>query len=148
MDGPNVNTSLKQFAAYVRQAALDAGYEIDRINSGAIKRLADAAGMSQSTVSRLILGERMPKAEYFTGLARALDKDPLELFRKSGILPAEDRSQTPPEPVASPPITPDAVADAWNLNVFGREMMHVLFQRLTEQNASTSDTVEGAAQDG
>ncbi|MCX4751708.1 helix-turn-helix domain-containing protein [Kitasatospora sp. NBC_01287] len=148
MDGPTVNTSLKQFADYIRQAALDAGYEVDRINSGAIKRLAAAAGMSQSTVSRLILGERMPRAEYFTGLARALGKDPLELFRESGILPAEERSQTLPEPVASPPITPDDVADAWRLDPFGREMVHALFQRLAEPSADTSDTIESAAQDG
>lgn len=149
MDGPNVNTSpLETFAAYVRQAALDAGYQIDRVNSGEITRLATAAGMSQSSLSRLLAADRMPRAEYLVGLAQALGRDPLDVFVESGIIPAERRSQTVHDAVASRPITPDDVADAWSLDPFGREMVHAMYQRLTSPTSAAGDTIESAAQDG
>jgi transcriptional regulator with XRE-family HTH domain len=148
MDGPNVNTSpLQKFADYVRRLALEAGYNIDKVNSGDRTRLARDAGMSQTTISKLLAGERMPDAKYFAGLAMALKTDPLELFVESGILPARNRSQNSHNAVASRSITPDDVADAWGVDPFGREMVHAMFQRLTNPPRQSDDT-GSAAQDG
>lgn len=131
MDGPPVNTSpLQNFANYVRRAALDAGYEIERVNSGELTRLANAAGMSQSSISRLLAVERMPRAEFFAGLARALGKDPIELFVESGMLPRRTAPDTETDRPTSQPITPDDVADAWQVDAYGREMVHAMFARL------------------
>lgn len=152
MDGINVNTSpLQKFATYVRRLALEAGYDIDKVNGGDKARLAKDAGMSPTTVSRLLNGERMPDAKYFTGLATALGTDPIDLFVESGILPARKRSQDTRNQVASPPITPDDVADAWRLDPFGREMVHAMFQRLANPQPGQADddtTGSAAAQDG
>lgn len=147
MDGPHMNTSpLKSFGQYVRKLALEAGYPLDTVNSGAVTRLAADAGMSQTTISKLLSGERMPDAKYFVGLARALGTDPIDLFVESGILPPQTRSQSAHNPVASPPITPDAVADAWGVDPFGREMVHAMFQRLTAPRPEPAerDNIGGA----
>jgi transcriptional regulator with XRE-family HTH domain len=151
MDGPNVNTSpLDRFAAYVRTAALAAGYDVDRVNSGAKADLARAAGMSPSSVSRLLRAERMPDAEYLAPLARALRLNPIDLLVESGILPPESRSQPDTNAVASTPITPDAVADSWGVDAFGREMVRAMFDRLTRpaepQPSREDDDLGGAAQ--
>lgn len=151
MDGLHVNTSpLKKFGAYVRDLAIAADYPVDKINSGGVTRLAADAGMSQTSVSKMLAGERMPDAKFFAGLADALGVDPLELFVESGILPARSRSQDAHNPVASRPITPDDVADDWRLDDFGREMVHAMFQRLANPPSQTSDNTTGsaAAQDG
>jgi len=151
MDGPRVNTSpLQNLANYVRRAALDAGYEIERVNSGELTRLANTAGMSQSSLSRLLAAERMPRAEFFAGLAHALGKDPLELFVEAGMLP---RRSAPDAGASSPtarPITPDDVADAWQVDAFGREMVHAMFARLAKpsKQADSDGLGNAAAPDG
>lgn len=148
MDGPNVNTSLDQFAAYVKAAARAAGYDIDRVNSGDKARLARDAGMSPTTLSRLLAGERMPDAKYLAPLARALRLNPIDLLVESGILPSESRSQSDAHAVASTPITPDAVADSWGVDMFGREMVRAMFERLTRPatTPASHDGLGGAAE--
>lgn len=157
MDGIHVNTTpknpeepspLKRLGTLVRRLAIAAGYELDRINSGAVVRLARDAGMSQSSLSKLLAGTRMPEARYFAGLANAIGCDPIDLFVEAEILPARSRSQLPHNAVASPSITPDAVADAWQVDEFGREMVHAMFQRLTQAPTNGDTTTGSAAADG
>lgn len=146
MDGNHVDTSpLQRLADYVRKTAIEGNYPyLDKPNSGDKARLAKAAGMSATTLSRLLLGERMPEAKYLTPLARALGTDPLELFVESGLLPAATGSQSAQEAVASPPITPDDVADAWQVDAFGREMVRAMFQRLTTPPPADRNDIGGA----
>ncbi|MFC8447563.1 helix-turn-helix domain-containing protein [Kitasatospora sp. NPDC057223] len=146
MDGNHVDTSpLQRLANYVRKTALAGDYpNLDKPNSGDKARLAKAAGMSPTTLSRLLLGERMPEAKYLTPLARALDTDPLELFVESGLLPAGSGAQSAQEAVASPPITPDDVADAWQVDAFGREMVRAMFERLATPQPAEHNDIGGA----
>jgi transcriptional regulator with XRE-family HTH domain len=150
MDGPNVNTSaLERLATRVRTAAAAAGYDLDRVNSGDKTRLARDAGMSITTLSRLLSAERMPDARYLAPLAKALDISPIELLIESEILPPENGSQSGSRGVASTPITPDAVADAWGVDQFGREMVHAMFERLTRPQTPSpaeDDNLGGAAE--
>jgi transcriptional regulator with XRE-family HTH domain len=151
MDGPTVNTSpLDRLAAYVRTAAIAAGYDIDRPNSGDKTRLARDAGMSITTLSRLLSAERMPDARYLAPLARAINVDPVDLLVESGILPDRTQAQPDPKPVASVAITPDVVADAWGVDKFGREMVHAMFERLTrpQPDSGADDTQLGGAAQG
>lgn len=130
---------LERLSTYVRQHALAAGYDIDRTNSGEKARLARDAGMSETTLSRLLAGKRMPDAKYLAGLATAIGVNPIDIFIESDILPAKSRSQDPHKEVASSPITPDEVADAWGVDAFGREMVHAMFERLRKRPLHTAD---------
>lgn len=146
MDGFPVNTSpspsrLERLAAYVERAALAAGYDFGR--RGEKTRLANDAGMSISTLSRLLAGTRMPDAEFIAPLAKALKVNPLELL---GQISDQTSTQEPHRPVPSLPLTPDAVADSWGLDEFGREMVRAMFERLSnsQPSQSTQDDVGGA----
>lgn len=147
MDGLPVNTSssasrLERLAAYVEQAAPRAGYYLDQ--RGEKTRLATAAGMSISTLSRVLAGTRMPDPEYFIPLAKALKVDPLELL---GQVSDQKASQQPQGPVASLPLTPDDVADSWRVDEFGREMVRAMFERLTNpQPAPVAKNDVGSAE--
>ncbi len=128
MDGIGVDTSLLRLLAdYVRQAALTAGYDIDAPRSGDKTRLAEDAGMSLTTLSRLLSAERMPDARYFAGLAKALKVDLTELLVQSGIIPAESLTLKPQESVSSRPLTPDEVADSWQVD---RDAVRAMYQFL------------------
>ncbi|MFG3051796.1 helix-turn-helix domain-containing protein [Kitasatospora sp. NPDC048239] len=154
MDGIHVNTTpaeqspLKRLGSLVRRLAINAGYELDRVNSGAVLRLARDAGMSQTSLSKLLAGTRMPDAKYLAGLAAAIGADPIDLFVEAEILPARTRSQPEHNAVASPSITPDAVADSWGVDEFGREMVHAMFERLTRHPETNEATPGSAAADG
>jgi transcriptional regulator with XRE-family HTH domain len=139
MDGLPVNTSsapspLQRLAAYVRSAAPAAGYDLDK--RGEKTRLANDAGMSISTLSRILSGTRMPDPQYFVPLAQALRVDALELLAQVSEQSAPHRPQVP---VASLPLTPDAVADSWGLDEFGREMVRAMFERLAKPRPVADD---------
>lgn len=44
------------------------------------KKLADETGISESTVSRYLNGERVPKVNNIHKISDALDLDPMEIF--------------------------------------------------------------------
>jgi transcriptional regulator with XRE-family HTH domain len=150
MDGNGVDTSLLgRFASYVRQAALDAGYSIDSPRGGDKTRLANDAGMSLTTLSRLLSGERMPDARYFAPLAKALKVDLQELLVQSGIVPAESLTQKPQQSVSSRPLTPDEVADSWSIHdPAGRELVRAMFEKLRNdvQPPATETDRDGSAE--
>lgn len=151
MDGPNVNTTpeeqtpLKRLARLVRSLAIQAGYNLDKTNSGALGRLARDAGMSQTSLSKLLAATRLPEPRSLAGLAEAINANPIDLFVEAEILPARMRAQNSHNAVASPSITPDDVADAWQVDEFGREMIHAMFQRLTPAQAVDTPTGSTAA---
>jgi transcriptional regulator with XRE-family HTH domain len=123
-----VDTSLlRRFADYVRQAALAAGYDIDSPRGGDKTRLATDAGMSLTTLSRLLSAERMPDARYFAGLAKALKVNLSDLLVQSGIIPAESLTQAQHESVNSRPLTPDEVADSWQVD---RDAVRAMYEFL------------------
>jgi transcriptional regulator with XRE-family HTH domain len=52
------------------------------------KDLAEAAGVSDSTITLVLKGERRPGPDLCNGIARAFRLPPEMIFRKAGILPA------------------------------------------------------------
>lgn len=99
--------------AYVRRHAPAAGYDLD--TRGEQARLAQAAHMQPGTLSRLLKGERIPDATALWYLAKALQRPPIELLAESGTIPAEAAAESAPQPVASEPITAEALADQWGV---------------------------------
>lgn len=136
------NELVQGLAAYVRQAALAAGYEIDRPRGGAKLRLATQAGMHPSALSRLLSGDRMPDPKHFQGLARALRVPVSEFLVEAGIVARESLLLPPP----SHRVTPEEVADAWGIHDEpGRELVRIMFERLATHRSDNHQSREDTA---
>lgn len=149
MDGSVVDTSpLQRLAAYVREAALSAGYDIDSPRGGGKTQLAADSGMSLTTLSRLLSGERMPDARYFSGLAKALGVPLTELLVQSGIIPEENLTQEHLQSVRSRSLTPGDVANSWGIHdPEGRELVRAMYERLrTDRQAPAEPDQTGSAE--
>lgn len=134
---------LQRFAAYVREAALAAGYEVDKPRSGAKLKLAAEAGMSPSTLSRMLSGERMPDPKYFQGLANALHVPVNEFLVEAGIIGRESLDL---RAVLDQPVTPEDVADAWGIHdEAGRELVRAMYERLARRRTNDDQSREDSA---
>ena len=76
---------MSDFFEYVRDAARAAGYDIDSPRGGGKKELAEAVGMSQSSVSRMISGTTVPEAAALGRLADVLGVPRNDLLNLAGI---------------------------------------------------------------
>lgn len=119
--------SVERLADYVRQAALDAGYDVDSPRGGGKTALAKAAGMSLTSISRLLSKERIPDARYLPSLAAALRVPARDLFVAASVIPEEALSAAPPER----PLTPDEVARRWGVkDEAGKALITAMYERL------------------
>jgi transcriptional regulator with XRE-family HTH domain len=110
---PFMDAGPAALAAYVRRHAPAAGYDLDAY--GEQSRLARAADMGTDVLARILSGGRLPKPAALWPLAEALGRPYLELLVESGTIPAESVAHMPSAPVASEPITADALADQWGV---------------------------------
>ncbi|MFE9098526.1 helix-turn-helix domain-containing protein [Streptomyces sp. NPDC007264] len=92
----------EQFAAYVREAARRAGYDIDSPRGGGKTALARDTGMSPSSVGRMIAGKAMPDPAYFESLAAALRVPLSELLVLSGLISRDVFTEQQPPRSLSP----------------------------------------------
>lgn len=102
-------TRAQRFAAVVKPAAHRAGYT----GHGANARLARDTGITESTISRMMLGQTVPDARFFAPLAQQIGLNLLELLVEAEIIPVEllpSLSETRPSQVRSR-ITPEEAAD-------------------------------------
>jgi len=139
--------TLRDFANYIASAARAAGYDIDTPRSGGRTALAQDAGISLSTISRLLSGERAPDPSTFEGLARALRVPLTELLIQSGIVSSESLHESPRIAVRSRPITPSEAADDLGItDPVNRELFLAMVDRLKRQErAQEAGHAEGAA---
>jgi transcriptional regulator with XRE-family HTH domain len=84
---------VSEFSEYVTKAARAAGYDLDSPRGGARKALAEATGMSQSSVGRMFAGTTLPDARVLPKLADVLDVPRGELLNLAGVA-TEERSET------------------------------------------------------
>jgi transcriptional regulator with XRE-family HTH domain len=119
--------AVEQLAAYVHQAALAAGYDLDAPRSGDKTRLAKDAGISLTSLSRLLSRDRMPDTRALPGLAMALRVPIADLLVKGGIMPEDALTTPPPER----PLTPDEVAKRWGVqDEAGKALITAMYERL------------------
>ena len=81
-----MSTTAQAFGTWLAQAAADANYDLSRGGTGA-QRLADAVGISRTTLARALGGESIPSAERLAPLARALNVPADVVLAKAGIIP-------------------------------------------------------------
>ncbi|WP_406360303.1 helix-turn-helix domain-containing protein [Streptomyces sp. NBC_00715] len=127
------------FGRYISDAARAVGYDIDSPRGGARKALAEATGMSPSSVGRTLSGKSVPDRSVFRSLAAALELSTEDLLRVAGTLGG-------PAP-APPPERPLTITDAARRlgirearNVAAFEVLVAALQR------SEADGSDGSAQ--
>jgi transcriptional regulator with XRE-family HTH domain len=117
----------RRLADYVRRAALAAGYDVDKPRGGGKLQLAADAGMSPSTLSRLLSGDRMPDPRSLEGLALALRVPVLDLLVEGGVVSEQSIETRPREH----PLTPEEAADALGIHdEADRQLFTALIKRL------------------
>ncbi|MGW2863105.1 deoxynucleotide monophosphate kinase family protein [Streptomyces sp. NPDC001205] len=70
-----------KFAAWVTEAAAKAGFPVDVPRSGGLQQLAEAIGTAESTVHRVIMGERVPAVRFWPAWVAALEVEAEEFKR-------------------------------------------------------------------
>lgn len=122
-------TRAQRFAALIGPAARIAGYT----GHGSGARLARDAGMSESSVSRMLKGQSVPDLEFWAPLCDTVGVELADLLAEMGI-PLESLralSETGPSQVGSRPITPAQLADQVGIHdPIGREMLAATIERL------------------
>jgi transcriptional regulator with XRE-family HTH domain len=104
-------TRAQQFGEYVAAAVRAAGYDIDSPRGGGKKALAQRAGMSPASVSRMLAGQTIPDPEYLEALAEAVGVPLMELLVRSGIVSKRASQAVGSAPaVPEEPLTPEAAA--------------------------------------
>lgn len=129
-------TRAQRFGAHVAASARAAGYDIDSPRGGGKKALAEAAGMSHASVSRMLAGQTIPDPSFFEPLALALGVQIGELLILSGLV---SREALLPDPVNSrnmKPLSPrEAAADLGITDPGKIEAFEVMVRALlTDQN--------------
>lgn len=83
--------------------------------TGGRTRLAKEAGMDHGQLSRLLSAERMPDVRPLVRLARLLGTTIDDLLAESESNQLQSAPQAAQESVRSRPLTPDEVADSWQV---------------------------------
>ena len=118
----------EQFAAYVREAARRAGYDIDSPRGGGRAALARDTSMSPSSVGRLLAGKAMPDPAYLQPLAQALRVPLPELLVLSGLVSRDVFTEQQHPPRALSPREAAADLGNWDRSALeGREQLHGLY---------------------
>ncbi|MFI8278570.1 helix-turn-helix domain-containing protein [Streptomyces sp. NPDC085929] len=142
-------TVRQRFGRLIASAARSTGrYDLD--SHGGKAALARAAGLSESTMGRVLRGESIPDPRFFEPLAAAVDLDIRDLLVEAGIVSPESLStpsQTRATGVGSRSITLDEAANALGIHSdVGREMFAAAVERLQRtERATEADDGGGAA---
>lgn len=148
--GPASPVSRAQsFAEYIRPAVVAAGYDIDSPRGGGKKALADATGMSPSSVGRMLAGLTLPEPVHLERLANALGLPLMDLLMRSGIVTAEasggvTTTSTRTRVAAEIKLTPEAAARALGIRSPDRiRMFTAMAKTLADQEEADKDVRQG-----
>lgn len=122
-------TRAQRFAAAVVPAAERAGYS----GFGAKARFARDTGMTESSVSRLWLGQQLPDARFYEAIAKATDLDLRTLLVEGGVVSPgslQSLSETDRTRVGSG-LTPEEAAEQLGIHdAVGRQLFFATIERL------------------
>lgn len=139
-------TVRQRFGRLIATAARATGkYDLD--SHGGKAALARAAGLSESTMGRVLRGESIPDPRFFEPLADAVDLDVGDLLVEAGILSRKSPatpSQTRATGVGSHSITLDEAANALGISSpVGREMFAAAVERLQRTERADEEPEDG-----
>jgi transcriptional regulator with XRE-family HTH domain len=131
-------TRAERFAEYIRPAVVAAGYDIDSPRGGGKKALADDAGLSQSSVGRMLAGQTLPDPMVLERLAKVLHMPLQDLLYASGVITGMPASP-PREARRDVALTPEEAARLLGITSSDRVQMFAAMARtLIEQERSDS----------
>ncbi|MDX2839485.1 helix-turn-helix transcriptional regulator [Streptomyces ipomoeae] len=135
-------TRAQRFAEFIRPAVVAAGYDIDSPRGGGKKELAEATGMSPSSVGRMLAGQTLPEPVHLERLAEALGVSLMDLLVRSGVVSekAGRTAHTPPPAAPERPLTPEAAARALGIRSPDRVQM---FTAMAKTLADQEDADDG-----
>lgn len=90
-----------RFAARVREAARAAGYDVDSPRGGGKTELARRAGMTNSSIGRILAGRTMPDPYCLERLAAAVVVPVDELLELAGVVSPQPRRRLTPREAAA-----------------------------------------------
>jgi transcriptional regulator with XRE-family HTH domain len=132
------NPRARHFGQYLADAARAAGYDIDSPRSGGRSALAEAAGMTLSSVGRTLSGQSIPDVSRFEDLAAAVNRPVIELLIEAGIISAKSLTEPAQTRVAS--LTPDQAATELGItDPDGRALFLGMVARLRTTSTTTAD---------
>lgn len=141
-------TRAQRFAEFIRPAVVAAGYDIDSPRGGGKKALAEATGMSPSSVGRMLAGQTLPEPQHLERLAEVLGVSLMELLVRSGVV-SEKAGRTAHRPtVVGPPadkgLTPEAAARAFGIRSPDRiQMFTAMVKMLADQEEADDGVRQG-----
>jgi len=126
-------TPSQQFAAWLGPAMRRADLDIDKQQGGGRVTLANACGVSRSTVSRWLEGQSMPSPEYFEAIAAALNVPVVDMLVGAGIISADslNKLQRPGAPTGTPSV--EEVAAEWGILPEDRELFFAVAEQLRKR---------------
>lgn len=98
----------ERFAGYIREAVRAAGYDIDGPRAGGKKALAEATGMSPTSIGRMLSGQTLPDPANLERISQALHIPLTELLVRTGLV--SDRARVDRERTESVDLTPTEAA--------------------------------------
>ena len=131
-------TRAQRFAAIVVPAAERAGYT----GHGAKARFARDTGMTESSVSRMWLGQALPDARFYSAIAETVGINLGTLLVEGGVLSPkslQSLSETDRSQVVSS-LTPEEAADRLGIkDEVGRQLFYATIERLKRLEDEASD---------
>ncbi|MGW1840586.1 helix-turn-helix domain-containing protein [Streptomyces sp. NPDC002067] len=103
-------TVAARFGRLVADAARRAGYDIDTERGGGRAALARDAGMTASSVGRMLTGTTLPHPRFYEALAAAIRVPLRELLVEAEIISPQALTKQEAPRVPSAPVTPEEAA--------------------------------------
>jgi transcriptional regulator with XRE-family HTH domain len=137
-------TPAERFGQFAMAAAREAGYDVDSPRGGGRKAIAEASGMGQTAVGRMLAGQSIPDPKFFPGLARAFRIDLRTLLIESGLAPEEMLPVEAPPSSARPRLTPASAAQELGIrSERGVKLFENLVQGILEQEPTNGNDDRG-----
>jgi transcriptional regulator with XRE-family HTH domain len=122
----------QEFAAWLRERAIAAGYDLSSQRAGGRTKLAADTGISLSQIARTLSGDNRPDIETQRRLSKALHVPLREmLIRSSTILPEDLPAQGQPLPVSN--LSAEEVADSWGIRPEDRGLFFAMVDELRKR---------------
>lgn len=139
VDSDMTMTTAQRFAEWLAPAMRRKGLNIDALRGGGKSELAEAVGVSPSTVLRWLSGKTAPDLDKYEPIATFLDTEgrkpgdaTIDLLVEIGVISSQTADRRRKPAIDSPSITPTDVADGMRIyDPMKRQLLRVFLDGLT-----------------
>ncbi|WP_019054988.1 helix-turn-helix domain-containing protein [Streptomyces prunicolor] len=136
--GENDRATPEQFGTWLRSQIDQRGYDLAP-KGGGQSRFAEAAGLSNSTVSRILRGQAVTETRTLQAIATALRLPLAEVLVAAGVLSARELHDVR-NPTSTNPLTPETAADELGItDPQSRRLFVNMTATLREQRAENGE---------